>query len=584
MRSGASRLSGLLLLLGACAPQVAPSASAPAPAAALAASTSVAATASTDAGADKASIAVPESLSRDDAASDVRELVALLESVHPDCYSAFGGRISFNRAVQRLLADIPGTGLAASELERRLVTFLATLSDGHTYIHSDKGAFDEDSARLPVAFGVTADGLYLSAANTPELAHSRGAPLVSYGGLSVPELVARLRRFRQIENEYQAYKFLPSWLTHASGCSRLIERECGTSPLQLVFRSRDGKLETRPLTFAPDPHRDVASFSLPPAHKYVLPKSDDPFFGTLLAGGTVGYLRVRTMMERDSFDSARRLGLVAPEVMKKYLGFVYDRLGKPMPAEIGAAIEGLPSFQEHAHALLVEMKAKGARTLVLDLRDDDGGNDAIIAPFLYELFGDAFYGHKWKVEAVSRYSDLFLHFLNRTIDDVRKETGDPTLEVGGYAFDKPEPGTPQEIRARAIKKYADGGFPFAARLLAQGGQPFYRPGRTLVLSDEGTFSAAFDFLAQMKELGAELVGVPPMQSPNAFMEVTPFTLSRSRLEGSISSQEQMYLPETPSARVMPLDHPLTWEVAAKYGFDDDATLEYALSLASARGR
>jgi hypothetical protein len=85
----------------------------------------------------------------------------------------------------------------------------------------------------------------------------------------------------------------------------------------------------------------------------------------------------------------------------------------------------------------------------------------------------------------------------------------------------------------------------------------------------------------LKEMGAELVGVPSAQAPNAFMEVTPFTLAHSKLRGSIASSAQIFLPDAPSATVFPVDFPLTWEIAKKYDFDDDASVRYALDLSRA---
>ena len=79
-------------------------------------------------------------------------------------------------------------------------------------------------------------------------------------------------------------------------------------------------------------------------------------------------------------------------------------------------------------------------------------------------------------------------------------------------------------------------------------------------------------------MGAEIVGVPPGQSPNAFMDMTRFELTHSHLGGSISNSVQMFRPDAPAASVFPVDHALDWEAAARFGFDDDATLRLALAL------
>jgi hypothetical protein len=62
------------------------------------------------------------------------------------------------------------------------------------------------------------------------------------------------------------------------------------------------------------------------------------------------------------------------------------------------------------------------------------------------------------------------------------------------------------------------------------------------------------------------------------MEVTPFTLPESHLIGSISNGTQTFLPETPSARILPMDFNVTYSIFERYGFDEDASLRYAVDL------
>jgi hypothetical protein len=82
----------------------------------------------------------------------------------------------------------------------------------------------------------------------------------------------------------------------------------------------------------------------------------------------------------------------------------------------------------------------------------------------------------------------------------------------------------------------------------------------------------------LRELGAKVVGVPSGQAPNAPMEITPFVLPRSRLEGGISNSAQVFLPEAPRADTFPVDFPLTLKLAAKYRFERNAAAHYAVDL------
>ncbi len=263
------------------------------------------------------------------------------------------------------------------------------------------------------------------------------------------------------------------------------------------------------------------------------------------------------------------------------LAAVYQQRGEPMPDDVERAEASVPSFYEAGHKLLGEMKTSHVPTLIIDLRGNGGGVTPTIVPFMAELFGDDYFAHKFKGQFVQRKSALLLQKYHQTLDDLRKAEHDPTLELGDYVPEEEAVGSGPEQRNQLVAEYVRKGYSFAKPLQALDGQPYYRPRRILVLSNPGTFSAAFHFLAFLKEMGAEIVGVPPGQSPNAFMEVTPFRLSRSMLEGSISNSAQVFSPEAPTASVYPVDHPLTWQTAARFDFDEDAAVWFAMSLAQA---
>ena len=79
-------------------------------------------------------------------------------------------------------------------------------------------------------------------------------------------------------------------------------------------------------------------------------------------------------------------------------------------------------------------------------------------------------------------------------------------------------------------------------LAAQQGEPLYTPEHVYVVTDANTFSAAFHYAYYLWKMGATVVGVPCRQAPNTYMEVTPFRLPRTGLEGSISNTMQVFLP------------------------------------------
>ena len=126
--------------------------------------------------------------------------------------------------------------------------------------------------------------------------------------------------------------------------------------------------------------------------------------------------------------------------------------------------------------------------------------------------------------------------------------------------------------------YARDKFSFAPRLAALNGEPIFTPKKVVVLCNPATFSAAFHFMFYLHELGARVVGVPSAQSPNAFMEETDFRLPESGLGGSISNSMQLFLPGDPHATVFHPDFEIDRSISAKYDFDRNAAVRYALDL------
>ena len=61
------------------------------------------------------------------------------------------------------------------------------------------------------------------------------------------------------------------------------------------------------------------------------------------------------------------------------------------------------------------------------------------------------------------------------------------------------------------------------------------------------------------------------------MEITPFTLPHTKLNGSISNSLQLYLPmDDPRAKQLRPDWTLAYDDYKRYGFDEQAEVLYLL--------
>ncbi len=242
--------------------------------------------------------------------------------------------------------------------------------------------------------------------------------------------------------------------------------------------------------------------------------------------------------------------------LDRLLKMVYDNILKqPMPENQDDAIAALPSFHETFAGMLVEMKNAGAPYLVIDLRNNDGGFTPIIFRTLYQLWGERYHTTPLGAQFYTMVSPLYMQKFSTTLEEFNAVRGND-YDFGDFIFS--ESGKNPQVDTSA-------------------GGAIYTPDRVFVLTDPGTFSAAFHYAFYLWKMGATIVGIPSAQAPNTFMENTFFTLPYTGLEGSISNAAQVFLPaDDPRAKIFWPDIMLTGDDYRRYGFDRHAELLYLM--------
>lgn len=504
---------------------------------------------------------------------DARTLLRLLETTHPDPYLPLGGKVAFKRQTQDLLAGIPEEGLSSEALRDRLAGFLARLRDGHTFLAAPppKGT----PSMLPLAFGVAGDALFLAGTDLPELADDRGCRVVAVEGRPVASLLEGSPY--QGENPYGDLHHLGRVVCNRALVSRVLPALATAPSITLTLETPGGRRRDRTIPWREAaPARSPDTWRWPPRHGTGLPDFPGPFATHLFERPRVAYLKVGELMGRDACEVALRNGMTQAQ---KMVADQYRALGRERPVDDQAALAGLPSLFETTRSLLEEMRRRRIPDLIVDLRGNGGGFTPIAYPILFLLYGDEAYGHAFQGRFVTVVSELLLKKRNTSLAALRAARGEPDLQLGDDLFPPEEtPQTPEASRKAWLSSYRSRGYAWAPLLTALDGKPLWRLRRVVVLCDSGTFSAAFHTLFYFHELGAEVVGVPSAQAPNAFMEVTEFQLPESGLRGSISNSVQLFLPETPGARVFPPDHLVTYKQYRRHGFDLQTPLRVALDL------
>jgi hypothetical protein len=518
----------------------------------------------------------PAKLTRGQLVSDAKVFFGDLEATHPDPYTNLGGKVAFKKKAEQLIRDLPADGLRSPEFTDRLSAFLAPLKDGHTRMRGARERWQDPAPKLAVQFQIASDGLLISSFDLPELNGTRGYKLLAVNSHSVSGLMSRMAAEVATENDYGTYVGLTIALRSSKLLKNLLPDLDGAEGVTYQLQAPDGSAITRKLSWDGEHPAEPEKWAVKPERHSPFEHSDEDFYYRFLPSGESAYLRIANMMPREGYEIIQKYHVGN---LKEFLDQYYSSRKKQQPSDPEEAMRGIPSLFEIATNLLHEMKKKNTANLIIDFRGNGGGSTPTIAPFFYEMYGDAYFGRHSEAEFLQVKSPLYLAKYNTSVEQEKEK--DPNFELGEYEFTGNEAGTPQEKRNKKLSEWKEKGMSFVPALEALDGKPLYTPKKVIVLCDAGTFSAAFQATFILHEMGAKLVGVPPAQSPNAFMEATEFVLPASGIKGYISNGMQLYVPNDPRVNTLHPDFETTFATFIKYQADEDTPVRFALDLLAA---
>lgn len=507
-------------------------------------------------------------LSSDSLVNDFLFFCDMLEETHPDPYTGFGGRPFFHIERDLMANRIATDSLSLNDFCDILNEFTVPLKDLHTFVQYPKSDALKIKYVQRISFDVLNDGLMVSGIAEP-YSDYLGSRLLSINDVSVDTLADRMTKIKPSENPIGNLQNLSSWgnqdeildklgiMCKDSVCYKFLTVNSDTALLALPVVER-GHLA------------DVEMARL--NSKLALPQ-DNLQFAFIDDDNNIMYLRLSSVMARENYKYCHEQGW---NNALSDISYYYESRGKDMPEDINDAINAIPSFSEEFSKMLMMMKENDSENLIIDMRGNGGGWTPIIRPSMIMMFGDDYYRKNFDVRSVRLLSELYLHKLNQTIDQLNQSWG-TQLKVGDYfTISEYQDGDITTLRSQMLQNAMT---ETPDLLYSLNGKPLYRPKQIFVITDPHTNSAAFHYAFYLGKMGATLVGVPSSQAPNTFMEVTPFKLPYTGLAASASNTMQQFFPtDSPYAKILRTDIGMTSADYYEYNLDANAPILKVLDI------
>lgn len=502
----------------------------------------------------------PDIISRDLLKEDVQQLADLLETVHPDPYINGGGKVAFHRRLYTLLKNIPGAGMTREDFLRLLRPFVAAIGDSHTSLGIGLGTKNpaEFSGGIPLFFGIIEHSLFVYAA-PGQYRELIGARLAAAADVSYEDIVKRASTLISHESELCLLMYLSRelMLWHYRSLQALIPEWSSRDRIRVTLKHPDGQVKEHVLQI---PGKMTAPLHYAPSKIELPSREKSDFVYTFLDKERKTALLVIDIMTtyREIWELAVRPDMVSARKLYKRFR------GEPVPDDDKTVIAGLPSAAELFQSLVVEMKQAGTENLLVDLRENPGGNSSMADYLIYYLFGQEIMISKDQ--------------LTSKVVKIFKKQGDsavPVKEKYNFRQDFAHFGYPTEAGLAAALKHRVSRSPFLKREIESGAHAgYYRPKNIIVLASPYTFSSGYTMMRKLKQAGAILVGSTSAQAHKgpSFGNSVRFKFKNSGIPIYIS-KDNYYL-----SHIFAPDYELTYDKLAAYNFDRNAEILYALEV------
>ncbi len=499
--------------------------------------------------------AFPSTLSRNEALSDLRQLVNMITETHPDPYFQIGSQIEFFRAVNSILNDVPEE-VDTSALHLNAMKISALAGDGHTSLDPLKSGGKKIWLMLePVDETLLILGVY-------EEKHRKliGSSVMAINGIAIERIKENMKVFRGANGENNNLmhlmecfnnKFLMSFVVYG--------KVVDSDSIQLTLHNHESGYASDVVFSFSERQPGELIFN----REMELPSSESSDLSWTIFNGNKGYLKIESMRKyRENFESQLSNG-----ASENFLLELMERSGIDTGETLEEAISKIPSATEIIMEFLEKVRENGIRNVIVDLRENTGGNSYLAYILSYLLFGDKILSVDEGYD-VERYSEMYARQF---------DIGNFEVFPGGYNFidEKRWKDGLRGMSKDDFQKIVNSSRSFSKCL--KNHVPVHNL-NVYVLCSARTFSAGFDLLSFLGKCGAKIIGVKPSQAANAFTNTIRYELEHSGLRGWISSKVMKKYHDKPMFYEITPDIQIGLENYKKHGYALDTTVAETMKL------
>jgi len=505
--------------------------------------------------------------------NDIRQMAKMLDETHPDPFSAYGNRIEYYREVTRLIETLPEEGMDTLSFFHHLSPLLAKLEDGHTHLNVPKQKQTKNLKHsLPFKFKTSDDNIFISE-TTSKYENLIGYKLAGVNGQTIQSIIKELKNIRPLENRFHANAGVAHLLSKYTSATIFLNISQLSNKFDLISPSG----LTEPYTIAYSNNEDAEWIKINKTKALDLDKMISWRFVDEMK--KTAYLKIGMMATREALEKFE----ASTPIFKRYAEYWKERLKIDSEITREDLLKKIPSLTENSFELLNKMKKNKSENLIIDLRNNGGGNTDCYKPLMYMMYGNKTFADTLYRERAIRVSQMLLNRSNTTIEEYN-ESRSSNYRIGDYNFWSSKQAI-DSLRSNResgeksfLKKHKKRNTSTYKIVSSLDKKPVYTP-KVIFLISPKTFSAAYYMLYNFMPYKPVMVGVTPSQAGNTFMDGIGFKLPESGLRGVISKSKNVYFPKDKvRGKELTPDYLMKWSDFEKYNFDTNAELLYTIDL------